>query len=144
MRSHATAMSPSRNGSCGGISPSRNARAASASPSPRRTRTLAVSSLTPSSEASAAASAAEQAESVQVPFDIAIQRYERRRTALASVLLGREVDEERQNDEQEQDEHAPDEDRDRVPRAAELGDRDARPQHDEEADRAGAGDEHGR
>src|SRR5690348_1646461 len=52
--SQATRMSPSRNGSWPGSTASRKARASPASPSPRRTRTLAVSSLISSSRASSA------------------------------------------------------------------------------------------
>src|SRR4051794_5320507 len=82
-------MSPSRNGSCGGSSPARNARASAASPSPRRTSTDAVSSLTPSSAASRATSRGQQSVSVQEPVDIAVQRYERRRTAPAADQYSR-------------------------------------------------------
>src|SRR5918996_1858138 len=58
MRSIATAMSPSRKGSCPGSSASRKRRALAGSAYPRRTSTDAVISLSPSSRASASAAAA--------------------------------------------------------------------------------------
>src|SRR5438034_276639 len=80
MRSHAMRMSPSRNGSWGGRSPSRNARAASGSVNPRRTRTPAVNSLTPSASASSDWTPCGHGRTVQVPSCIVSSRYGGRRT----------------------------------------------------------------
>src|SRR5665647_1554382 len=82
IRSQATRMSPSRNGSCGGISPSRKAPAEAGSEYPRRTRTLAVSSLIPSDSASSACTRCGHGPIVQVPSCIVLARYGYRRIAL--------------------------------------------------------------
>src|SRR5919201_413421 len=84
MRETAVSMSPSRNGSCGGCSPARNARASSGSPYPRRTSTLAVISLAPSSWARALDSRCGHGRIVHVPCCIARPRYGGRRTDSAS------------------------------------------------------------
>src|SRR3954447_7877328 len=60
-------MSPSRNGSCGGSSPSRNRCALAASSYPRRTRTLAVRSEIPSAAASSLACRCGHGRRVQMP-----------------------------------------------------------------------------
>src|SRR5579864_9466128 len=87
IRSHATRMSPRRSGSCGGCSPARNARAAAESVKPRRTRTPAVSSLTPSEETSRACTSCGHGRNVQVPSCIEGSRYGQRRTALKELFL---------------------------------------------------------
>src|SRR4051794_24057112 len=87
MRSHATRMSPSRNGSCGGCSPARNARASAGSAYPRRTRTLAVSSLMPSSSASSVCTRCGHGLIVQLPSCIGESRYGHRRTTLRELFL---------------------------------------------------------
>src|SRR3954463_12396973 len=87
MRSHATRMSPSRNGSCGGCSPARNARASAGFAYPRRTRMLAVSSLIPSSCASSVCTRCGHGRIVQVPSCIGESRYGHRRTTLRGLFL---------------------------------------------------------
>ena len=79
--STATTMSPSVCGSCAGGSAARNPRAASGSSSPRRTSTVAVVSLTPSSSASASTRLQSHGRVVQRPSCIAARRYGRDRTA---------------------------------------------------------------
>src|SRR5438477_4007712 len=79
-------MSPRRNGSCGGCSPSRKRRASAGSSYPRRTRTLAVSSLIPSDRASSACTRCGHGPIVQVPSCIARSRYGQRRTALKELF----------------------------------------------------------
>ena len=131
----------------------------SGSPYPRRTRT-ARSHLAGARarRRGAAPRRAGRDESVQLPC-IAVSRYERRRTtsgrprrdpcafrhdsrhsacgtrAAASSVAARplrQVDEEREHDEQEQRERAERDDPARVTRPAQLRDRDPRPEHDEE------------
>src|SRR3990170_846160 len=67
MRSTAAAMSPRRKGSWPGSSAARNRRASCGSASPRRTRTEAVTSLTPSSLRSTAAACESYGAIVQAP-----------------------------------------------------------------------------
>src|SRR5690349_19597530 len=67
MRSQASSMSPSRNGSWPGSAAARNARAAAGSSNPRRTRTHAVNSLTPSSRESSTTDRCGHWRSVQMP-----------------------------------------------------------------------------
>src|SRR5688500_2772497 len=74
-------MSPSRKGSWPGSSPARKAVASSGFSYPRRTRTRAVVSLTPSASASAPASPCGHGLIVQVPSCIARPRYGAGRTA---------------------------------------------------------------
>src|SRR5919201_1308890 len=144
---HASAVAPSSRGSCPGSAPARNALASSGSRYPRRTRTLAVVSLTPSAAESALASRCGHGRIVHVPCCIRGQRYAGRRTAPAArrgLLLrqlqseDREADEERERGEREDDDQA------RMLRLLERLPGDARPQHDEAGDRARARDDHGR
>src|SRR6266487_651156 len=81
IRSTASDMSPSRKGSWSGCSPARKALASSGSPYPRRTSTLAVISLTPSSRVRTLDSRCGHGRIVHVPCCIASPRYEARRTA---------------------------------------------------------------
>src|SRR2546421_3945796 len=80
IRSTAAAMSPSRTGSCGDCSPARKARDSSGSPYPRRTSTLAVISLMPSSLARALDCRCGHGRIVQLPCCIARSPYGERRT----------------------------------------------------------------
>src|ERR671936_2986559 len=79
-------MSPRRSGSYESGSPSRNARAAATSVYPRRTRTLAVNSLIPSSWANSATVRCGHAGSVQVPSIIVVPRYGGRRTTYSAAV----------------------------------------------------------
>src|SRR4029079_13599068 len=86
MRTHAARMSPSRNGSCGGCSPSRKARADSGSVNPRRTRTPAVNSLISSASASSDCTPYGHGRTVQVPSCIVRPRYGERRTTYSDAV----------------------------------------------------------
>src|SRR5690348_2578142 len=87
IRSHASSMSPSRNGSCGAWSPARNACAAAASVYPRRTSTPAVSSLIPSDCASSTCTRCGDGLIVQVPSCIVQPRYGHGRTDMRDLFL---------------------------------------------------------
>src|SRR5439155_12577973 len=79
-------MSPRRNGSCSGCSPARKARASSGSPYPRRTSTLAVISLMPSSLARVLDCRCGHGRIVQLPCCIARSPYGERRTETAYAV----------------------------------------------------------
>ena len=89
--STAAAMSPSRNGSCPGGAPARKVRAPAGSVWPLRTRTLAVSSLTPSSRVSARTASGGQGLIVQTPCCMGSPRYEHGRTAIETPEFGNTV-----------------------------------------------------
>src|SRR5918999_6432464 len=86
--SQACAMPPSRNGSWPGSAPSRKARASSGFPYPRRTRTRAVVSLTPSARASSPESRCGHGLIVQVPSYIGWMKVRRGSDGAAARILG--------------------------------------------------------
>src|SRR5262245_293863 len=136
-------MSPSRNGSCSGSPASRNARALAGSARPRRTRTAARTSLTPSSAPSASTSS--RSHGFRSCHDMGSPRYGGLRTELRRGLFAGELEPEQRKRRDQHDHSGRDaDDEPRPPAALQRLPADLRPEHDHSGRSAERDDDHGR